>query len=577
MITSRDLKLNKNKCKQDKIIKMITTHGNKNLKDISNVKVAINNTWSRIEDLGRFTKDQKILIGNHDWVKDYWKDEPAYIIGASNAIEGFDLSLLDGKHTIGINHMIEKYDNFEFFIFLDQRFLKLTTYNMNNFSGTVFYSNQNKKLNNKNQVVFKSMSMKQNSNIQLNMDNGLFNGSMTGLCALHLALITGANPIYLLGCDTSKSVQDGNFHVSNYTGDTKKPDRLKKYVGACNYYKSFERYKNRIINVVDDSKMEHFKQMPITKLTKQLELEKKKLKDKTICHVIVMENMQKMGDISRQIYDLSDGKHIYCNIQDVNTKLPQADIYLLECFINQSQKFIDFKKPKNSKVISLIHSSSRCMPAKCSDKIITITDAWKDKMKMMGHESTMIHAGIDTDIYKYQVDYNNLNFGRISRYSLGKVHKDTQKIYKNTLNKIKDSKCYFYGDKFPDFSHERFFLDKSIKINEHDKKAQALSKLSVFADIHGTFVETFSLCLLEAMAAGLCIILYSSAPQPAMLEVLGNTGIVCKSLSEYEKTLLEILPDAKTKKHYGQLAKKRAQEFTIEKMTKKYNEVFRAL
>ncbi|MGE5810397.1 MAG: hypothetical protein ACM339_02775, partial [Ignavibacteria bacterium] len=60
---------------------------------------------------------------NYMNIKNVWLNEPCFIVGAGPALKefiaevGFDF--LNGKHTIGINHVIEDYDKFEWFFFLD--------------------------------------------------------------------------------------------------------------------------------------------------------------------------------------------------------------------------------------------------------------------------------------------------------------------------------------------------------------------------------------------------------------------------------------------------------------------------
>jgi glycosyltransferase involved in cell wall biosynthesis len=79
------------------------------------------------------------------------------------------------------------------------------------------------------------------------------------------------------------------------------------------------------------------------------------------------------------------------------------------------------------------------------------------------------------------------------------------------------------------------------------------------------------------MAAGLCIILYSKAPQPSMTEVIGNAGIICKTQQGFENKIIEMLENPDKKKEWGLKAKTRAKEYTIEKMIAKYNKLFKEI
>ena len=183
----------------------------------------VNKNWEKLDDIGRFALDMKIKLGDKngsfDNIKDAWKGQPCFVVGASINLRGFDLKKLEGFHSIGINHMIEYYDGFEWFIFLDNRFLNKTSYDINKFKGKIFTSNRCRLLpNSLDWVRFKPKPF--NSHPDEDIRRGLFNGSLTGLCALNLAIISGASPIYLLGCDTPKmETSHMDYHYQkNYTG-----------------------------------------------------------------------------------------------------------------------------------------------------------------------------------------------------------------------------------------------------------------------------------------------------------------------------------------------------------------------
>jgi glycosyltransferase involved in cell wall biosynthesis len=531
----------------------------------------VNKTWQYINDVGRF-EDFTVKLGPFHGVKNAWRDEPCVVVGAGPSLKGFDLDQLNGVHTIGINHVIEDYDGFEYLLFLDNRFINKTTYDLSKFKGTIFQSNKCQMLPDNDVVRFKPKGFR--DKITLNIEDGLFNGSLSALCALHLAIITGANPIYLIGLDCGGPSHKDYHYKPDYNGAVHTLEKLNKYIGTAGFFNHFKEYKDRIKNISKISNIKTFQKVDMPDFNK-LKYRKKK-KQATICHVIKMNDMESMGDISRQVYNQSYGNHIYCRLGD---RLPKADIYLLECFINGWNDFYHFQKPLGSKVVSLIHSSGNCQPAKCSDQVITITDSWREVVKRKFRtDSTVIHAGIDTSIYTELPDYTKKSFGRITRYSRGKVHPEFNNVCKNILAHDEENYGILFTSNNPAIlKHERLIIDDTIKINEHEKKANKLKELTIFADMHNTFVETFSLCLLEAMAAGLCIVLYSEVPQPAMREILGNTGILCKSVGQFEGIIKELLPDADRKKEFGLKARERAKEFTVDKMIKKYDRVFKGL
>ena len=280
-----------------------------------------------------------------------------------------------------------------------------------------------------------------------------------------------------------------------------------------------------------------------------------------ICHVISMKHINLMNDNSRAVFYKSYGKHIFCNI---DSDPPKADIYFLDCFIKNFDKFKSFKRPyPRSKIISLIHSSSVCMPSIFSDEIVVLTDAWKTKLLKKGFDSVVINNSIDSSLYKYDIDYKNKNFGRITRFSNKKVHPKFDKIVIHVLNDVPKSKCIMFCRDYenkPD--HPRFIVDDTIEIHQHEKKAKKLSQLSILADMHNTFVEVFPMGLLESMASGHCCLLFSQVKQPSMAEVIGDAGIWCRTVKGFKNKLTELLNDVDQKKEYGLKAKERAKFYT---------------
>lgn len=536
------------------------------------------NFWDYIDDAGRIDLNPKIRLGPFDGITNKWKNKPCLVVGAGPSLKNFDWSRLNNIRSIGINHVIEDYDKFNWFLFLDNRFLKKTTYDIKNYKGIVFCQNNCNPPAGINTVFFKTI--KHRGNFDLNINKGLFNGCLSALAALHLALISGADPIYLMGIDCGGTNDLKNYHYKDdYTGAIvyqNNKEKLKKYKGTANYFNKFEKWKKRIINLSPVSEIKTFRKkkiddIAILKTNKKIQINRLP----TICHIIKMSNMEKMGDISRHVFNKGYGNHVFCNIN--NNNMPKADIYLLECFINDSKKFINFKAPySNSKIISLIHSSSSCMPAKISNKIIVLTAKWKKILKKRGYDSVVINGAIDVNKYKYEIDYSNKVFGRITRYSLGKVHPKWNEVCKNVLDKEKKSKCIFFTGKTNKLlKHPRFIIDDSIKINEHEKKAKKLSQLSMLTDMHNTFIEIFPMATLEAMASGLALVMYSKANQLSTKEMTGDSAIWCNSIFEFQNKIVELLNDVEQKKEYGFKAKERARQYSIEKMIKQYDDVFK--
>jgi glycosyltransferase involved in cell wall biosynthesis len=544
-------------------------------------KHGIEVTWDNITKSG-ICFDGNMHLGPYEGIRNAWAGEPCFVVGGSKALEGFDLNKINGYHSIGINHIIEDYSKFEWFMFLDQRFLNKTTFDMSSYKGKIFASNKTVCFGD-NVVRFHTMG--QRDKPTMNIEKGLYNGFLTGLCAIHLALISGANPIYLLGFgNTYDSIGDNHHYKKDYTGETKTPQKVKKYSGAANYAKAFLPWKQKIIHVTPGSHdYSFFKQIkpneiPFAKLKKRKSKVKvKKARQPVICHVGTMPNIDTMGDISRYVFNKSMGKHLYSNI---NAQIhPKADIYLLEVFINGHDKYRNFQKPKGSKVVSLIHSSSTCLPAINSDRVVVLTKAWQKVMLDKGFRSTVIPAGINLATYKELPDYEKPTFGRITRYSPGKVHQATNGIVTNILNSVEDSQYYMISSTKNQIKHERAHYITDIKISQLENKARALQKFGVFLDIHNTFIETFSLCLLEAMAAGQAILMYNykQHKQVSMLEIIGKDGIIIDDINKIKDTVITLLQNVEMKKEYGFRARNRAKEYSIQKMIAGYNKLFKEL
>lgn len=550
---------------------------NKNSKKLSSFGLNIhtkhvnkNSYWQEMRILRETIGDKK---GNFHNIENAWRNEPCFVVGTSRAIEGFDFNLLNNFHTIGINHLIEDWDLMEWFIFLDERFIKKTTYDLSNYKGKVFASSQTNILNRKNYVRFKQLSKA--VNIDLNIQKGLF-GKITGLSALHLALVSGANPIYMLGMDTLKEDAEKTDNVEHhykpdYIGEVKTAKYLQKYIRTEKAFLNFQKWSDRVINVcVNGTMPDIFKRISKDELKndiKKYKAENKIRKRKTpvICHVTNFDNINRMNEISRQIFSLTEGKHIRSHIDN---KLPDADIYLLECVLRDRQKFVKFK-PHMGRLISLIHS--RNVFSKYSDKCVVLT-----KSQKIGKD-VVIPCAIDLKYYNYEIDYNNKVFGRITPYSTGKVHPRWNEISNNIMKRVNGSQCLMISSNVKNRKDSNIEYIEDIGRHENEKKAQALSRMSIFADMHNSYLETFSISLLEAMASGHAVVLYSKIPQDAMEEVLGDSGIICKTIQEFEDKIVWLLENPKIKKGYGIKAKERSRLFSVENMVNKWNLLFREL
>lgn len=298
-----------------------------------------------------------------------------------------------------------------------------------------------------------------------------------------------------------------------------------------------------------------------------------------ICHIGNLP-IKKMGDITRDIFERCEGDHSYF-IPFVGDLRPEADIYLLHCFKSRWDIYKNFRKIPSygkCKIISLVHSSFPCYPSQDSDFIVTISQAAEKHLELTTNlKSTMIRGAIYLKPFlQVTPDYEFPVIGKISRNEPGKFHNQYFDILDIMSRKYGATSRMICPERPKDYGGE---LIQNVKINDPSGKAAALQKINIYADAHKTgpeaFQETFCIALLEAMAAGLpCVIL--GEQQPAMVEVLGDGGIVVENIYEFHNALETLVNSEQLRREYGRRARERAKEFSLDFMIKEYDELFQA-
>ena len=530
--------------------------------------------WLKLQTKEVLDNDDNNRFGFYNDVKDFWKDQPCFVVGSSIGLkrlikQGFRFSMLDGLHTIGMNHNIEDYDRFEWFIFQDKEFLNRTSYDLKKYKGRIFAAIRTGLRPAKNQTIF----YRNNEFVSTCMEDGLFHPVNTGTLALNLAVISGANPIYMLGMDMSANTKDNvSTHFKPYPFEAlNHPKFASKAFGMYpEKIQQFAPYAPRIFNVDPTGRLKTFRKIDFDDVAifkKRRKINEDKL---IICQVGTLD-LDQMGEITRGVYNHTVGKHLYCKLGE---PLPKANIYILECFKNRCDEFINFKKPAGSKVISIVHSSEPCMPALCSDKVITLTEYWRNRLKQNYKiESEVIYGAIPKN--DITAEYKNLTFGRISRNAEGKFHPDWNvKLHKFIDGNEKTNGLFFVNkiDGLVESKHIEYNTD--FKINSGIDKLKALSRMSVGVFAHGDFIEIFPLAVLEMMSVGIPIIALS---QPSMDELIGKDQVICNSIDEVFVELKKLLYDDKRKQQMGLKAKQRAEFFSMERFSNAWNSVFRGL
>ncbi|GAG92495.1 unnamed protein product, partial [marine sediment metagenome] len=192
------------------------------------------------------------------------------------------------------------------------------------------------------------------------------------------------------------------------------------------------------------------------------------------------------------------------------------------------------------------------MPCQESDLVVTITKYWQKHLKVKhGIDSILIYPGIEP--YTAKIDYSKKVFGKISRPERGKYHDEWNYI---VLDLLKMHNVYYRlisngYNKLPIVKHKKAKYIEGVRIDQKQKRTKELSRLSIYADAHGNFKETFCISLLEAMSCGLpCIIMGDQA----MEEVLGDAGIKCKTIGEFHCRLVLLLGSTAHRRELGKKA-----------------------
>jgi hypothetical protein len=237
--------------------------------------------WNIINDAGVFKPGFPARLGNaegtYEGLINCWKNESCYVIGGGISGRGFNLSKLNDCHTITVNHMIEYYDNSEFHFWQDQRFLRITKYPMDKYKGTCIYHNNNAWIpENNNFYLFKSRNSN-DKHIDLDIRKGLFGRVLTGVAAVHLALITGALKVYLIGIDHHNGdLKDGLHYAKDYTGEDNSEKSQYGYGHRMEIINRFLPWKDNIIQVQGDYPGHYFGEMFNTIKMKDLPIVKER-------------------------------------------------------------------------------------------------------------------------------------------------------------------------------------------------------------------------------------------------------------------------------------------------------------
>jgi len=503
---------------------------------------------------------------NYQNVNGYWKDEPCYIIAAGKSgaplWNQITYDWFKGKHTIGINHKIDEWQGFEWFLFLDKA---KHPYDLDNFEGRVFAHNTAGYSKGLGECLFFSNEKEPSTRIE----DGLFNHCLSGLSALNLAIISGANPIYLIGYGNGEEATANNYHDRrDYPGERKNETVFTKFKNVNKYFTKFLPWKEKIIHITNGKDIPQFKKMKIDDFVRQNQIKHRPIPN--VIHLSFSDDINRQNELTRAIIKQGYGKHVLC---DINKPIESADLYILHHFLSTNRQALNFSY--KAKCIDIVHTAG-CTPKGNFKFNVVLTKTWHNLLSKQAINSEIARPGINLEHYKnIWPDYDNLTFGRATQWSAGKINENWNKIANEILEELPESKCLIYThfeSKTRDIlQHNRMIFDESMTIDKEDK-SYYFKKLGIYVHTNGTFKDTLSLACIEAMAIGLPIIYLK---EPALEEVIGNSGIACNSMMEVKVWIIKLLKDKKLRIEYSKKSKTQSLKYNVQNWIKDIDELIK--
>lgn len=158
-----------------------------------------------------------------------WHGHPAFLVGGGPSLRGFDFARLRGRRSIGVNIAFYAFDPTIIFS-MDTRCLNWIlngTYDRGSFPG--LRDKFKKTAAYKTWLLTYTASLPDDifivpvhKSYQVGLDSftfryrdGIGHGNHSGYAALNLAVILGANPIYLLGYDCNRQPDASHWHAGH--------------------------------------------------------------------------------------------------------------------------------------------------------------------------------------------------------------------------------------------------------------------------------------------------------------------------------------------------------------------------
>lgn len=194
-----------------------------------------------------------------------WSNERAFIIGGGPSLTGFDFSRLKNERIIAINKAFRDVMFADIVYFMDfvhfynklkdGKFGDDTLQKWHDFKGHKVFADSH--VRNLDDVLWVNLAWHQHG-VSSSQRRGLHRGTNCGYGALNLAIVLGANPIYLLGYDMQRSKDKTHYH-EGYRRTANQKALIEFAASFTMIYKDIRAKKISVVNLNPKSKLRCFK------------------------------------------------------------------------------------------------------------------------------------------------------------------------------------------------------------------------------------------------------------------------------------------------------------------------------